>query len=191
MSTEAKTAREAMQNLVRQYFEVVQKPMDATRLPEFFHDDVRFHSEMGTLRGLKQFEYLIRSLFWPIVVDGSLELPTGHVVGIERAHLEEDTGKSTHVGGAGRIKGADFSLVDYNRAGVPLLEIVSRPHVRSAEQARLYVSELRAILVACGVSDGKMEEGSLRVDANISVRPEGTDELRTRWTAPLREAMAH
>ena len=116
----------------------------------------------------------------PIVVDGTLELPSGHVVGIERAHLEEDTGKSTHVGGAGRIKGADYSLVDYNRAGVPLLEIVSRPHVRSAEQARSYVSELRAILVACGVSDGKMEEGSLRVDANISVRPEGSDELRTR-----------
>jgi aspartyl-tRNA(Asn)/glutamyl-tRNA(Gln) amidotransferase subunit B len=116
----------------------------------------------------------------PIVVDGALELPSGHVVGIERAHLEEDTGKSTHVGGAGRIKGADHSLVDYNRAGVPLLEIVSRPHVRSAEQARQYVAELRSILVACEISDGKMEEGSMRVDANISVRPEGTDELRTR-----------
>lgn len=116
----------------------------------------------------------------PIVVDGALELPSGHVVGIERAHLEEDTGKSTHVGGAGRIKGAEYSLVDYNRAGVPLLEIVSRPHVRSAEQARQYVAELRSILVACGVSDGKMEEGSLRVDANISVRREGSDELRTR-----------
>jgi aspartyl-tRNA(Asn)/glutamyl-tRNA(Gln) amidotransferase subunit B len=116
----------------------------------------------------------------PIVVDGALELPSGHVVGIERAHLEEDTGKSTHVGGAGRIKGAEYSLVDYNRAGVPLLEIVSRPHVRSAEQARQYVAELRSILVACGVSDGKMEEGSMRVDANISVRPEGSDELRTR-----------
>jgi aspartyl-tRNA(Asn)/glutamyl-tRNA(Gln) amidotransferase subunit B len=116
----------------------------------------------------------------PIVVGGELELPSGHVVGIERAHLEEDTGKSTHVGGAGRIKGADHSLVDYNRAGVPLLEIVSRPHVRSAEQARQYVAELRAILVACGISDGKMEEGSLRVDANISVRREGSDELRTR-----------
>jgi aspartyl-tRNA(Asn)/glutamyl-tRNA(Gln) amidotransferase subunit B len=116
----------------------------------------------------------------PIVVDGALELPSGHVVGIERAHLEEDTGKSTHVGGAGRIKGAEFSLVDYNRAGVPLLEIVSRPHVRSAEQARQYVAELRSILVACHVSDGKMEEGSLRVDANVSVRREGTDELRTR-----------
>ena len=116
----------------------------------------------------------------PIVVDGALELPSGHVVGIERAHLEEDTGKSTHVGGAGRIKGADHSLVDYNRAGVPLLEIVSRPHVRSAEQARQYVAELRAILVACGISDGKMEEGSMRVDANISVRREGSAELRTR-----------
>jgi aspartyl-tRNA(Asn)/glutamyl-tRNA(Gln) amidotransferase subunit B len=116
----------------------------------------------------------------PIVVDGELELPSGHVVGIERAHLEEDTGKSTHVGGAGRITGADHSLVDYNRAGVPLLEIVSRPHVRSVDQARQYVAELRSILVACGVSDGKMEEGSLRVDANVSVRREGTDELRTR-----------
>jgi aspartyl-tRNA(Asn)/glutamyl-tRNA(Gln) amidotransferase subunit B len=117
----------------------------------------------------------------PIVVDGSLELPSGHVVGIERAHLEEDTGKSTHVGGdTGRIHGASHSLVDYNRAGVPLLEIVSRPHVRSAEQARQYVAELRSILVACGISDGKMEEGSMRVDANVSVRREGTDELRTR-----------
>ncbi|MCU1358252.1 MAG: gatB [Acidimicrobiales bacterium] len=116
----------------------------------------------------------------PIVIDGTLELPSGHVVGIERAHLEEDTGKSTHVGGDGRIHGADHSLVDYNRAGVPLLEIVSRPHVRSAEQARAYVSELRSILVACGISDGKMEEGSMRVDANVSVRPEGSDEIRTR-----------
>jgi aspartyl-tRNA(Asn)/glutamyl-tRNA(Gln) amidotransferase subunit B len=116
----------------------------------------------------------------PIVVDGALELPSGHVVGIERAHLEEDTGKSTHVGGAGRITGADHSLVDYNRAGVPLLEIVSRPHVRSTEQARQYVAELRSILVACGVSDGKMEEGSMRVDANVSVRPEGSHSLGKR-----------
>ena len=116
----------------------------------------------------------------PIVVDGELELPSGHVVGIERAHLEEDTGKSTHIGGAGRITGADYSLVDYNRAGVPLLEIVSRPHVRSTEQAREYVGELRSILVACGISDGKMEEGSMRVDANVSVRPEGSQEIRTR-----------
>ena len=116
----------------------------------------------------------------PIVNEGTVELPDGHVVGLERAHLEEDTGKSTHVGGDGRITGADHSLVDYNRAGVPLLEIVSRPHVRTPEQARQYVSELRGILVAAGVSDGKMEEGSLRVDANVSVRPVGSDGLGTR-----------
>ncbi len=136
----------------------------------------------------------------PIVSEGTIELPGGHVVGLERAHLEEDTGKSTHVrrprpaapgdaasgdaaprrGGAGRIAGADHSLVDYNRAGVPLLEIVSRPHVRTPEQARQYVAELRSILVAAGVSDGKMEEGSLRVDANVSVRPVGSDGLGTR-----------
>jgi aspartyl-tRNA(Asn)/glutamyl-tRNA(Gln) amidotransferase subunit B len=105
----------------------------------------------------------------PINVDGWLELPDGYRVGIERAHLEEDTGKSTHIGGDGRIHGADYSLVDYNRAGVPLLEIVSRPDIRTADQARSYVGELRAILVATGVSDGKMEEGSMRVDANVSV----------------------
>ncbi|MBA3655566.1 MAG: Asp-tRNA(Asn)/Glu-tRNA(Gln) amidotransferase subunit GatB, partial [Actinobacteria bacterium] len=109
-----------------------------------------------------------------------LELPDGSRVGIERAHMEEDTGKTSHVGATGRIHGADYSLVDYNRSGVPLVEIVSAPDIRSAEQARAYVSELRAILVAAGASDGKMEEGSLRVDANVSVRPAGRTELGTR-----------
>ena len=109
----------------------------------------------------------------PIDIDGWLELPSGRRVGIERAHLEEDTGKSTHVGGTGRIAGASHSLVDYNRAGVPLLEIVSRPDIRSSAEARAYASELRAILVATGVSDGKMEEGSMRVDANVSVHHPG------------------
>ena len=88
--------------------------------------------------------------------------PDGTRVGIVRAHIEEDTGKTTHVGGGGRIHDADYSLVDYNRAGVPLVEIVSAPDIRCAEQARLYVAELRAILVATGASDGRMEEGSLR-----------------------------
>ncbi|MEO9223571.1 MAG: Asp-tRNA(Asn)/Glu-tRNA(Gln) amidotransferase subunit GatB [Acidimicrobiales bacterium] len=109
----------------------------------------------------------------PINVDGWLELPDGTRIGVERAHLEEDTGKSTHVGGSGRIQGADHSLVDYNRAGVPLLEVVSRPDIRTAEQARAYASELRAILIATEVSDGKMEEGSMRVDANVSVHRVG------------------
>ena len=116
----------------------------------------------------------------PINVDGWLELPTGKRIGIERAHLEEDTGKTIHIGGGGRIHEAGYSLVDYNRAGVPLIEIVGHPELRSATEARQYVAELRAILVAVGASDGKMEEGSLRVDCNVSVRPLGYDRLGTR-----------
>jgi aspartyl-tRNA(Asn)/glutamyl-tRNA(Gln) amidotransferase subunit B len=115
----------------------------------------------------------------PITIDGWLEVD-GVRLGITRAHLEEDTGKSLHVGGGGRIHDADHSLVDYNRAGVPLLEIVSEPDIRSAEQAKRYVEELRAALLAVGVSDVKMEEGSLRIDANVSVRPAGSAEFGTR-----------
>jgi aspartyl-tRNA(Asn)/glutamyl-tRNA(Gln) amidotransferase subunit B len=115
----------------------------------------------------------------PITIDGWLEVD-GARLGITRAHLEEDTGKSLHVGGGGRIHDADHSLVDYNRAGVPLLEIVSEPDIRSAEQAKRYVEELRAALLAVGVSDVKMEEGSLRIDANVSVRPVGSTEFGTR-----------
>lgn len=125
-------------------------------------------------------DYQISQYDIPINADGWLELPRGARIGIERAHIEEDTGKSTHVGGAGRIDGADHSLVDYNRSGVPLVEIVGRPDLRSAEDARSYVDELRAILVSTGASDGKMEEGSLRVDANVSVRPAGSSEFGTR-----------
>lgn len=124
--------------------------------------------------------YQISQFDRPINVDGWLELPDGTRAGIERAHLEEDTGKTTHVGGGGRIHDAEHSLVDYNRAGVPLLEIVGRPDLRSAEQARAYVAELRSILVAVGASDGKMEEGSLRVDCNVSVRRHGESEMGTR-----------
>jgi aspartyl-tRNA(Asn)/glutamyl-tRNA(Gln) amidotransferase subunit B len=115
----------------------------------------------------------------PITVNGWLEVD-GARIGVTRAHLEEDTGKTLHLGGAGRIHGADYSLVDYNRAGVPLLEIVSEPDIRSAEQAKRYVEELRGTLFAIGVSDVKMEEGSLRVDANVSVRPAGSPEFGTR-----------
>ncbi len=101
-------------------------------------------------------------------------------ISILRAHIEEDTGKSTHVGGDGRISSAQYSLIDYNRAGVPLLEIVTQPDFRTAEEAKDYVAELRGIVLALGVSDAKMEEGSMRVDANVSVRPRGSNELRTR-----------
>jgi aspartyl-tRNA(Asn)/glutamyl-tRNA(Gln) amidotransferase subunit B len=118
-------------------------------------------------------DYQISQYDLPINVEGSLDLASGQRVGIERAHIEEDTGKSTHVGGGGRITEAGYSLVDYNRAGVPLLEIVSKPDLRSADDARTYVSELRSILLATGASDAKMEEGSLRVDANVSVHHPG------------------
>ena len=135
--------------------------------PSIFHRKNYFYPDMPKDYQTSQYDE-------PINVDGWLELPNGDRIGIERAHMEEDTGKTTHVGGGGgRIHGADHSLVDYNRAGVPLVEIVSRPDMRSAEDARAYVTELRAILVTTEASDGKMEEGSLRVDANVSVRKPG------------------
>lgn len=118
-------------------------------------------------------DYQVSQYDQPINVDGALHLPDGLRVGIERAHIEEDTGKSTHVGGTGRIHDAGHSLVDYNRSGVPLVEIVSRPDLRTCDQARAYASELRELLVAIGVSDARMEEGSMRVDANVSVRRPG------------------
>lgn len=118
-------------------------------------------------------DYQVSQYDLPTNVEGWLELPDGTRVGIERAHIEEDTGKSTHVGGGGRIHEAGHSLVDYNRAGVPLVEIVGKPDLRTAEQARQYVAELRAIILAVDVSDAKMEEGSMRVDANVSVRRPG------------------
>ena len=124
-------------------------------------------------------DYQISQYEEPILSDGVLDVD-GAEIGIERAHLEEDTGKTTHIGGGGRIHEADHSLVDYNRAGVPLMEIVSRPDLRTAEQARTYVSELRAVLLAIGLSDVKMEEGSMRVDANVSLRKTGTDEFGTK-----------
>jgi aspartyl-tRNA(Asn)/glutamyl-tRNA(Gln) amidotransferase subunit B len=141
--------------------------------PSIFHRKNYFYPDMPK-------DYQVSQYDEPINIDGVLELPDGSRVGIERAHMEEDTGKTTHMGGGGRIHEAEYSLVDYNRAGVPLVEIVSRPDIRSAEQARQYVTELRAILVATDASDGKMEEGSLRVDANVSVRAVGSEELGTR-----------
>ncbi|WP_392425656.1 Asp-tRNA(Asn)/Glu-tRNA(Gln) amidotransferase subunit GatB [Barrientosiimonas humi] len=125
----------------------------------------------------------------PIAFDGYLdvELDDGEVfrVEIERAHMEEDTGKSLHVGGStGRIQGAAYSLVDYNRAGIPLIEIVTRPILgageRAPEVARAYVATLRDLLKALDVSDVKMEQGSMRCDANVSLKPRGAEQLGTR-----------
>jgi aspartyl-tRNA(Asn)/glutamyl-tRNA(Gln) amidotransferase subunit B len=134
--------------------------------PSIFHRKNYFYPDMPK-------DYQVSQYDRPINVEGFLELPDGYRVGIERAHLEEDTGKSTHVGGGGRIHDAGYSLVDYNRAGVPLVEIVSKPDIHSADHAKAYVNELRAILLATGASDAKMEEGSMRVDANVSVNRPG------------------
>ncbi|MGI8775889.1 MAG: Asp-tRNA(Asn)/Glu-tRNA(Gln) amidotransferase subunit GatB [Acidimicrobiales bacterium] len=125
-------------------------------------------------------DYQVSQYDQPINAGGWLDLADGTRIGVTRAHMEEDTGKTTHVGESGRIHGADHSLVDYNRAGVPLVEIVSEPDIRSAEQAQAYVNELRAILVAIGASDARMEEGSLRIDANVSVRRVGDTAFGTR-----------
>jgi len=154
----------------------------AMRIGTALHCDIRsslFHRKNYFYPDMPK-DYQITQYDEPINVDGRLELPSGTRVGIVRAHIEEDTGKTTHVGGGGRIHQASHSLVDYNRAGVPLVEIVSAPDLRSAEDARAYVEELRGILVATGASDGKMEEGSVRVDANVSVRPAGAAEFGTR-----------
>ncbi len=124
----------------------------------------------------------------PLCTDGWLDVSVeGQVfrVGIERVHLEEDTGKSLHVGGAtGRIHGADYSLVDYNRAGIPLVEVVTKPVAGTGSLApvvaRAYVTELRDLLRALGVSDVRMEEGSLRCDVNTSLAPRGAAQWGTR-----------
>src|SRR6476620_4341222 len=101
-------------------------------------------------------------------------------VRIHRVHLEEDAAKLTHVGASGRIHGSDASVVDFNRGGTPLAEIVSEPDVRSAEQASEWLKLMRTTLRQLGVSDVNMEEGTLRCDANISIRPEGARELGTK-----------
>jgi aspartyl-tRNA(Asn)/glutamyl-tRNA(Gln) amidotransferase subunit B len=123
----------------------------------------------------------------PIAFDGWTEVEVdGETfrVEIERAHMEEDTGKSTHIGSTGRIHGADYSLVDYNRAGIPLIEIVTRPIVGAGDKApavaRAYVAHLRDLLLGLGVSDVRMEQGSLRCDVNLSLTPKGSDALGTR-----------
>jgi aspartyl-tRNA(Asn)/glutamyl-tRNA(Gln) amidotransferase subunit B len=128
--------------------------------------------------------YQISQYDVPLCLDGRFSLPgpEGEAeVGIVRAHLEEDAAKTVHMGGAeGRIHGADRSLVDFNRGGTPLVEIVTHPDIHSPDEARRFLQLLRQTVVELGISDAEMEKGSLRFDVNVSVRPEGSDELRTR-----------
>jgi len=141
-----------------------------------FHRKNYFYPDMPKNFQISQYDL-------PICVGGHLDVEVGgdiRRIGITRVHMEEDTGKTTHAGATGRIGQAEYALLDYNRAGVPLVEVVSEPDMRSAEEARAYLTELRATLESLGVSDVRMEEGSLRCDANVSTRVRGSDELGTK-----------
>jgi aspartyl-tRNA(Asn)/glutamyl-tRNA(Gln) amidotransferase subunit B len=134
-----------------------------------FHRKNYFYPDMPKNYQISQYDL-------PLCVAGHLDVGVdgdARRVGITRVHLEEDTGKTLHIGTTGRIHEAKYSLVDYNRAGIPLVEIVSEPDIRSPAQAQRYVGELRSILEALGVSDVRMEEGSMRCDANVSLRKPG------------------
>jgi len=128
--------------------------------------------------------YQISQYDLPSCTNGNVVLPTAdgdRVIGIVRAHLEEDAAKTVHIGGrTGRIGGADYSLIDFNRGGTPLVEIVTAPDIGSADEAKRVLQLLRQTIVELGISDAEMEKGALRVDANVSVRPSGSSELRTR-----------
>ncbi len=133
-----------------------------------FHRKNYFYPDLPKGYQISQYDH-------PIAVDGRLG-----DVRVHRAHLEEDAAKLSHKGASGRIHGSGASVVDFNRGGTPLVEIVSEPDIRSAAQAREWAQLLRATLASLGVSDCNMEEGSLRVDGNVSLRPAGSDELGTK-----------
>jgi len=141
-----------------------------------FHRKNYFYADLPKNYQISQFDL-------PLCADGHLDIDGGTGVtriGITRVHLEEDTGKSTHLGGSGRIHDATGALIDFNRSGIPLMEVVTEPDLRSPEEARAYAQELRAIVLALGVSDARLEQGSLRFDANVSLRPEGSPEFGSK-----------
>jgi aspartyl-tRNA(Asn)/glutamyl-tRNA(Gln) amidotransferase subunit B len=141
-----------------------------------FHRKNYFYADLPKNYQISQFDV-------PVCHDGHLdiELEGGtRRVGIERAHMEEDTGKSIHVGTGGRIHSAERTLLDFNRSGVPLVEVVSRPDLRSAAEARVFAQEVRSVIAELGVSDVRLEEGSIRFDANVSIRPVGREEFGTK-----------
>jgi aspartyl-tRNA(Asn)/glutamyl-tRNA(Gln) amidotransferase subunit B len=164
--------REAIASIVK-----IGLALDCTIAPHsLFHRKNYFYPDMPKDFQISQYDL-------PICVGGHLDIDVeGQTrrIGITRVHMEEDTGKTTHGSASGRIHEADYALVDYNRAGVPLVECVSEPDMRSPEEAGAYLRELRATLEALDVSDVRMEEGSLRCDANISVRPPGSIDLGTK-----------
>jgi len=165
--------REAIERIIR-----IGLALDCAIAPHsLFHRKNYFYPDMPK-------DYQISQYDLPICVGGHLDvdLPDGSTkrVGITRVHMEEDTGKTTHGSASGRIHEAEYALIDFNRAGTPLVECVSEPDIRSPEEASAYLRELRATLEALDVSDVRMEEGSLRCDANISLRPVGTEAFGTK-----------
>src|SRR4029078_1115706 len=143
---------------------------------DVFHRKNYFYPDLPKAYQISQYDE-------PLCADGHLDVPTadGEVrVGIVRAHLEEDAAKNTHVAASGRIHGATATLVDFNRCGTPLMEIVTAPDIHSAEVAKRFLQLLRQTVVELGLSDAELEKGSMRFDVNVSVRPAGSDELRTR-----------
>ena len=139
-----------------------------------------FYPDLPKNYQISQYDLPIAEHGWlEIEVTGEDGNPTRKRIGVTRLHMEEDAGKLVH-GGSDRLAGSTFSLVDYNRAGVPLVEIVSEPDLRSGEEAAEYAQELRRIVRYLGVSDGNMQEGSLRCDVNISVRPVGQEKFGTK-----------
>ncbi|NJP09115.1 MAG: Asp-tRNA(Asn)/Glu-tRNA(Gln) amidotransferase subunit GatB [Leptolyngbyaceae cyanobacterium RU_5_1] len=140
-----------------------------------------FYPDLPKNYQISQYDLPIAEHGWLEIelVDKETSTVTRKRIGITRLHMEEDAGKLVH-GGSDRLAGSTYSLVDYNRAGVPLLEIVSEPDIRSGQEAAEYAQELRRILQYLGVSDGNMQEGSLRCDVNISVRPAGQQEFGTK-----------
>ena len=141
-----------------------------------FHRKNYFYADLPKNYQISQYDV-------PLCVGGHLDVDVDGTtvrVGITRVHLEEDTGKSSHLGGDGRIHGAEAVRIDFNRSGIPLMEVVSEPDIRSPEEARVYAQELQSIVIALGVSDARLEEGSMRFDANVSLRPQGTETLGTK-----------
>ena len=139
--------------------------------------------------------YQISQYDEPLCIDGSFVVPgpeTDSEVGIVRAHLEEDAAKTIHIGGAtGRIVGSAHSNVDFNRGGTPLVEIVTQPDLRSADDAKRFLQLLRQTIVELGISDAEMEKGTLRADANVSVREVGETGYRTRTELKNMNSFSH
>jgi aspartyl-tRNA(Asn)/glutamyl-tRNA(Gln) amidotransferase subunit B len=138
-----------------------------------FHRKNYFYPDLPKAYQISQYDQ-------PLNVDGWLDLPSGTRVGIERAHLEEDAAKNVHVAASGRLHGATATLVDFNRGGTPLVEIVTEPDLHDADTAKRFLQLLRQTVIELDLSDAELEKGSMRFDVNVSVRPAGSDELRTR-----------